>query len=164
MPVAEVQFYDVVKWLHVSAVVVALGATFAYGVFIAVASKSAPRSMPGIIAGIQSTDRLLVIPGLFLILATGLYLTIDRWDFSDFFVSWGILAVIVLFVMGFAVFGPNEEKARVAAEEDVERSGSGPVEFGPEFNRVNSLLGKAGPIAGLIVILTVYVMVAKPFL
>ena len=39
MPVAEVQFYDVIKWLHVSAVVVGLGATFAYGVFIAVASR-----------------------------------------------------------------------------------------------------------------------------
>ena len=163
MPIAEVQFYDVVKWLHVAAVVVGLGATFSYGVFTAVAAKSAPRSMPGIIAGIQSVDRLLVIPGILVIFATGLYMTIDLWDFGYFFITWGILAVIVLFVMGMAVFGPNEEKARVAAEQDVERAGSGPVEFGPEFNRLNGLLGKAGPIAGLIVIVTVYVMVAKPF-
>jgi hypothetical protein len=163
MPAAEVQFYDVVKWLHVAAVVVGLGATFSYGVFIAVAAKSAPRSMPGVIAGIQSVDRLLVIPGLFVILATGLYLTIDRWDFGYFFITWGILAVIVLFVMGIAVFGPNEEKARVAAEQDVERAGTGRVEFGPAFNRLNGILGKAGPIAGILVILTVYVMVARPF-
>lgn len=162
MPVAEVQFYDVVKWLHVAAVVVGLGATFSYGVFIA-AARSAPRSMPGIIAGIQSVDRLLVIPGILVILATGLYMTIDLWDFGYFFVTWGILAVIVLFVMAIAVFGPNEEKARVAAEEDVERAGTGPVEFGPEFNRLNGILGKAGPIAGILVIVTVYVMVTKPF-
>jgi hypothetical protein len=163
MPVAEVQFYDVIKWLHVSAVVVGLGATFAYGVFIAVASRSAPRSMPGIIAGIQATDRMLVVPGLFVILATGLYMTIDLWDFGYFFITFGLLAVIVLFVMGIAVFGPNEEKARIAAERDVERAGAGGVEFGPEFSRLNGLLGKAGPVAGLIVIVTVYVMVAKPF-
>ena len=163
MPIAEVQFYDVVKWLHITAVVVGLGATFSYGVFIAVAAKSAPRSMPGIIAGIQSVDRLLVIPGILVIFATGLYMTIDIWDFGYFFITWGILAVIVLFVMGMVVFGPNEEKARAAAEQDVERAGAGPVEFGPEFNRLNGILGKAGPIAGLLVIVTVYVMAAKPF-
>ena len=163
MPVAEVQFYDVIKWIHVAAVVVGLGATFSYGVFIAVASRSAPRSMPGILAGIQATDRMLVIPGLLVILATGLYMTIDLWDFGYFFVTWGILALIVLFVMGMAVFGPNEEKARQAAEQDVERAGTGTVEFGPEFNRLNGILGKAGPIAGILVIVTVYVMVAKPF-
>ena len=163
MPVAEVQFYDVVKWLHVVAVVVALGVTFSYGVFIAVAAKSAPRSMPGIFAGIQALDRMLVIPGIIVIAATGIYMTIDLWDFGYFFVTWGILAVIVLLVMGAAVFGPNEEKARVAAEQDVERAGAGPVEFSSEFNRLNRLLGTAGPIAGILVIVTVYVMVAKPF-
>ena len=163
MPIAEVQFYDVVKWLHVAAVVVGLGATFAYGVFIAVAAKSARRSMPGIIAGIQATDRMLVIPGLVLILVTGIYMTIDLWDFGYFFITWGMLAVIILFAMGAFVFGPNEEKARVAAEQDVERTPTGEVEFGSEFNRLNGILGKAGPLAGVIVIATVYVMVAKPF-
>ena len=164
MPVAEVQFYDVIKWLHVSSVVVGLGATFAYGVFIAVASKSSPRSMPGIITGIQATTKMLVIPGLLLIVATGIYLTADRWDFGDFFVAWGIVAFLILFFMGPAVFGPNQDKALAAAEDDVKRAGNGPVEFGQEFNRANGILSKAGPIAGLIVILTVYVMTAKPFL
>ena len=164
MPIAEVQFYDVVVWLHISAVVVGLGATFAYGVFIAVATKSAPRAVPGVIAGIQATTRMLVIPGLLLIAATGVYLTIDRWEFSDFFIAWGIVAAVVLFAMGPAVFGPNQDKALEAAEQDIERAGSGPVEFGPEFNRASGVLGKAGPLAGILVILTVYVMAAKPFL
>lgn len=164
MPIAEVQFYDVVKWLHVSAVVVGLGATFAYGVFIAVAAGSAQRAMPGVIAGIQATTRMLVIPGLLLILATGIYLTIDRWEFGDFFIAWGILAVVILFALGPAVFGPNQDKALQAAEEDIERAGAGPVEFGPEFSRASAVLGRAGPLAGILVILTIYVMVAKPFL
>jgi hypothetical protein len=164
MPIAEVQFYDVVKWLHVSAVVVGLGATFAYGVFIAVAARSAQRATPGVIAGIQASTRMLVIPGLVLILATGIYLMIDRWELSDFFIGWGIVAVLILFAMGPAVFGPNQDKAKQAAEEDIERAGAGPVEFGPEFNRASSILGRAGPLAGIVVILTVYVMVAKPFL
>ena len=164
MPIAEVQFYDVVKWLHISGVVVGLGATFAYGVFVMAAAKSWPRSMPGIIGGIQATSKTLVVPGLLLTAATGIYLTADRWDFGDFFVAWGILAFLILFFMGPAVFQPNQDKALAAAEDDVKRAGDGPVEFGAEFNRANGVLGKAGPIAGLIIVLTVYVMTAKPFL
>jgi predicted integral membrane protein DUF2269 len=164
MPIADVQFSDVVKWLHITAVVVGLGATFAYGIFIAVAARSAPRAVPGVIAGIQATTRILVIPGLVLILATGIYLTSDRWDYGDFFVGWGIVAVLILFAMGPAIFGPNQDRALRAAEQDIERAGAGEVEFGPEFNRANGVLGKAGPLAGIIVILTVYVMAVKPFL
>lgn len=164
MPVAEVQFYDVVKWLHITAIVVGLGATFAYGIFITVAAKSAPRSMPGVMAGIQAVDRMLVVPGVLVIAATGIYLTIDRWEFSDFFVGWGIVVVLVLIGLGVGVFTPNEEKARAEAERDVERAGAGGVEFGPGFNRVNSLLARVGIATGILIILTVYVMTAKPFL
>jgi hypothetical protein len=145
-------------------VVVGLGATFAYGIFIAVAGKTAPRSMPGVMAGVQAVDRMLVVPGVLLIAATGVYLTIDRWEFSDFFVGWGILAVLILIGLGIAVFGPSEEKARAEAEQDVERAGPGKVEFGPEFNRLNGLLARVGMATGIMVILTVYVMTAKPFL
>jgi len=164
MPIAEVTFYDVVKWLHVSAIVVGLGATFAYGIFLAVAGKSAPRSIPGIMAGIQATDRMLVVPGVLIILVTGLYLTIDRWEFSDFFVSWGIVAVLILIGLGILFYTPNEEKARVEAERDVERAGSGKVEFGSEFNRLNGLMARVGAATGILIILTIYVMTAKPFL
>jgi hypothetical protein len=164
MTTLAVQFYDVVVWLHVSAVVVGLGATFAYGIFISVAGRVAPRSMPGVFAGVIATDRALVVPGVLVILATGLYLTIDRWEFSDFFVSWGLAAIVILIVLGIAVFSPNEEKARAAAEEDVERAAGGEVRFGPEFERTNRLLARVGVATGLLVILTVYVMTAKPFL
>ena len=164
MPIAEVQFFDVVKWLHITAVIVGFGATFAYGIFISAAAKSEPRSMPGVIAGIQATDRMLLGPGIGLIILTGLYMTIDRWEFSDFFVGWGILAVIVLGAMGGLIFNPNEEKAAAAAKRDVEAATGDDVEFSPEFNRANSTMARAGMLAGLIIVLTVYVMTAKPFL
>ncbi len=164
MPIAEVMFYDVVKWLHITAVVVGLGATFAYGIFIAAAAKSEPRSMPGVIAGIQATDRMLIGPGVGLIILTGVYMTIDRWEFSDFFVGWGILAVIILGAMGGLVFTPNEAKASAAAKRDVEAATGDDVEFSPEFNQVNGKLARAGMLAGLIIVLSVYVMTAKPFL
>jgi hypothetical protein len=37
---AEVTFYDVVLWIHITAVVTAFGALFAYPVFLAVNAKA----------------------------------------------------------------------------------------------------------------------------
>jgi hypothetical protein len=41
-----VQFYDVVVWLHVSSVVIAFGATFAFGIYLALAARKHPRAIP----------------------------------------------------------------------------------------------------------------------
>ena len=77
MNTLAVQFYDVVLWLHIAAVVVGFGSTFAYAVILAVAQKSDPRSLPGVLAGIAANDRTVVTIGAIIVLVTGLYLTID---------------------------------------------------------------------------------------
>lgn len=165
MAIAAVSFYDIVLWLHVSAVVVGLGSTFVYGVLLAVAGRSAPRSLPGVLAGLQANDRSLVTIGSVVILATGIYLAADSWNFSAFFISWGFVAIIVLLGLTHAFFLPNERRAQEAAERDIRAAGAGEsVEFGDEFNRANRRMAIMGPVAGLIILLTVYVMVAKPFL
>jgi hypothetical protein len=164
MTTLAVTFYDVVVWLHVSAVVVGFGSTFAYAVIMAVSAKRNPRSVPAVISGVGANDRTLVTIGGLLVLLTGIYLAADRWDFSEFFIGWGIIAVLLLLGLTHSYFLPNERKAVDAAERDIERAGAGPVEFGEEFNRVNASLARMGTLAGLIVIVTVYVMVAKPFL
>ena len=62
-------------------------------------------------------------------------------------------------------FIPHDSRALRAAKRDIEAAGpTGEVEFGEEFNRESGRSARMGPIAGLIVILTIYVMVAKPFL
>jgi hypothetical protein len=164
MTTLAVTFYDVVLWLHVSAVVVGFGSTFAYAVIIAVAGKTSPRSMPGVLAGVAANDRTVVTVGAVLVLATGIYLAADRWNFGEFFIAWGIVAVLILFGLLHGYFVPNERRGSEAAERDVERAGAGEVEFGPEFNDVNAKLARMGTAAGILVVLTVYVMVAKPFL
>lgn len=157
-------FYDVVKWIHISAVVVGFGSTFAYGVIIATAMKSHPRSVPGVIAGISQNSRTLVSAGGLLVLITGVYLLNDRWDNSDFFGAFGFVAVVVLLGMTHTVFRKNEEAATKAAERDIEQSGGGDVKWSPEFEKANVTLSRFGALAGLIIIVTIYVMVDKPFL
>jgi hypothetical protein len=159
-----VTFYDVVKWIHVTAIVVGLGPTFAYGVYIAIAAAKEPRSVPFVFDVIQRIDRTFVTGGSLLILITGIYLTADRWDFGYFFVTWGLIAIIALIAIGILFFGPNERRAEQLARRDIEASGPGEVKFSDEFNAVNLKMARMGPITGLIIVVTIYVMVAKPFL
>ena len=50
IPVAEVQFYDVVLFFHILAVVLGFGPTFAYSAFIAIAGKDGGRAVPAVCA------------------------------------------------------------------------------------------------------------------
>jgi hypothetical protein len=159
-----VTFYDVVVWLHVTSVVIAFGATFAFGIYVALAVAKYPRSVPAVLEVQTMINRTMVTSGGVLILATGIYLAADRWDFGYFFVTWGIVAIVVLLGLVHGFFLPHDRRALEAARRDIDASPGDRVEFGEEFNRNSAASARMGPIAGLIVILTIYVMVAKPFL
>jgi Predicted integral membrane protein (DUF2269) len=159
-----VTFYDVVVWLHVTSVVIGLGATFAFGIYIALAIAKHPRSLPAVLEAQTAINRTMVTIGGVLILVTGIYLAADRWDFGYFFVTWGLIAIIVLLGLVHGYFLPHDRRALEAARRDIEASPGDQVEFGEEFNRNSAASARMGAVAGLIVILTIYVMVAKPFL
>jgi hypothetical protein len=164
MVAAEVQFYDVIVWLHVSSVVVGFGPTFAFGLYLAVAGRRYPRSMPAILDAQCTISRTMVTIAALVILGSGIYLAADRWEFSDFFVVAGLVAIVILMGMVHGFFVPNEVRAREIAERDIEAAGAGEVKFSEEFERRMRGSAIAGPIAGLIVILTIYFMTTKPFL
>jgi Predicted integral membrane protein (DUF2269) len=161
---AEVEFYDVIVWLHISSVVVGFGPTFAFGLYLALASRKYPRSMPAILDAQCTISRTMVTIAALVILGSGIYLAADRWEFSDFFVVAGLVAVVVLLAMVHLYFVPNEVRARKVAERDIEAAGSGEVKFSDEFDRRMRGSAIAGPIAGLIIIVTIYFMATKPFL
>ena len=165
MQTLAVTFYDVVVWLHVSSVVVAFGPTFAFGIYLALAARKYPRAMPAVLESTITITRSMVTIGGVLILLTGVYLAADRWDFSEFFIGWGILAILVLLGLAHGFFIPHDSRALRAAKRDIDAAGpSGEVQLGEDFQRETGLSARMGPVAGLIVIVTIYVMVAKPFL
>lgn len=162
MQTTAVAFYDVVVWLHISAVVLAFGPTFAFGIYFAVGARKHPRGIPAILESQIAISRSLITLGGIVVLITGLYLAGDVWEFSDFFVAWGILAVIVLLGLTHGYFLPNDQRALKLAKRDLE--GGADAQPSQEFMDVASRNAKMGPVAGLIIILTIYVMAAKPFL
>src|SRR5262249_41368228 len=151
--------YSVGLFIHVLAVVLTFGPTFGYGIFIGVAERTAPSSVPAVLRGIQTTDRYLVRPGLIVVLLAGLYMLIDaEISASESWVTVGFVAIIVLFGMVHGFFGPNTQKALDLAERDLAAGGS----LGDEYAAVSKKLENAGKLAGAIIAVTIFFMVVKP--
>jgi hypothetical protein len=164
MPLASIVTadYKIALFLHILAVVLAFGPTFAYGIFFSVAPQY-PRAVPAILTGIQRCDRYLVDPGMIVLLLAGIYLLVagdDVWSSGDAFVTLGFLAIIVLFGLQHAFFRPQTAKALELAERDLKAG----EEFSPEFEEISQRLSQVGMFAGIIVVVTVFFMSYKPFM
>jgi len=146
-----VQFYDVVVFFHILAVVVAFGPTFAYGMFFAIAAKHDLRAMPTIARAVIAWDSTVGTAAQVVILLAGVYATADVWEFSDFFVSWGIVAVLVLLGVTHGFMLPTSRRVVAIADRDIAAAGSGEVTFSDEFNRLTGRLNLVGALLGLLV-------------
>ena len=154
--------YKIFLFLHVLAVVIALGPTFGYGIFFSVLPKY-PRSAPALIAGMRKVDRLLVNPGMIVILIAGIVLLATSssvWKGSQFFVVWGFIAIIALFGIQHGFFAPQMTRLQEIAEKDLE-SGD---KFSPEFEATSKKIAQVGGATGILILLTIFFMVYKPFM
>jgi uncharacterized membrane protein len=163
MTLASIEFYDVVLFLHAAAVLLAFGPTFGYAFFQGFAERFFPRSIPNVMRTFGTVDRFLVIPGMLVILAAGVYLVLEGpWDWEDTFVSVGLMGIIVLLVLQFAVLGRIERTLAELAERDIAASGSGDVELSDEYWAASKRSAIWGSLAGVLVLVILFFMVVKP--
>ena len=73
MPIAEVTGYTISLWLHITAVVVGLGATFAEAVTVPLALKMDKRHIPFAHRLGLVINRWFANPALLIVLVTGMY-------------------------------------------------------------------------------------------
>jgi uncharacterized membrane protein len=152
--------YKIALFLHILAVVLAFGPTFGYALFFSVAPQY-PRATPAILTGVQKCDRYLVNPGMIVLLLTAIYLLVDGdWETSEAFISVGFVAILALFGLQHAFFGPQTTRAKELAERDLKSGDS----LSEEFMAVSQRVGQVGGLAGLIVVVTIFFMAYKPFL
>jgi hypothetical protein len=159
---SAVAFYDVVLAVHIMAVVVAFGVTFAYPIIFAVGARMDPRSLPVLHRITYTVERLLVNPGLLLVLIAGIYLASKGHHWSEFFVQWGLGAVIVIGAVVGVVLIPASKRAQELAERDIAASGDGPVAISAEYQAVVRRLSAVGTLLSLLVLLTILFMATKP--
>lgn len=161
MPPA-VTFYDVVLGVHIMAVVVAFGVTFAYPIIFSVGARSDPRSLPVLHRISYTVERMLVNPGLLLVLIAGIYLASKGHHWSEFFVQWGLGAVVVIGAVVGVVMIPASKRAQQLAERDIAASGEGPIEMSAEYQAVVRRLSTVGSLLSLLVLVTILFMAIKP--
>ncbi len=159
--ILAVAFYEVVIALHILAVVIAFGATFAYPVIFAVAS-SYPRALPAVYRAIHAVSQRVISPGLALVVIFGIYLASKLHLWSSFFVQWGLGVAIVIGAVEGMFLGPREKRLIVVAEADIAAAGpDGEVRQSPEHAALARSVGAVGALMDLLVVVTIYFMVTR---
>jgi uncharacterized membrane protein len=160
MPTLAVTFYDVVLTVHILAVVVAFGVVFAYPVIDAQVRRAGPADLAALHRLHVVLARRLITPAMTVVLLAGLYLALDRWSLGDPWISATFAILIVLFGLTGAVLTPADVRLAELAERDAKAGGGPSAEYEREAQRANAF----GGLALLLVIVAIFLMVAKPWM
>ncbi len=154
-----VALWEVVLALHIIAVVIAFGATFAYPVLLGVVTKSDTRALPALYRALHAISQRVIMPGLAAIVVFGIYLASHLHLWSSFFVQWGLGVAIVIGAVEGAYLGPRERRLVEVADRDLAAAGDGPVTASAEHDALVRRIGAIGALMDLLVVLTIYFMV-----
>ncbi len=165
MLVPAASFTDFVLGVHILAVVVAFGATFAYPLIFAAARRADPSVMPWLFSVMQRIDRYIVNPGLTLVLIAGAVLASEEHLWSHFFVQWGVGAAIVIGAGVGAFMIPREGKLAEVARRDLKAApvgaGTEPA-WSEEYQKLFRQVSIGGAVLDGIVIVTIFLMAIQP--
>lgn len=160
--IEAVAFYDVVLAVHIMAVVFAFGATLAYPVLLGVIGKADSRALPALYKALHAISTRVIMPGLAVVLICGIYLASDHKLWSEFFVQWGLGAVVVIGAVEGMFLSPNEKRLVEVADRDLAASGEGPFQPSVEHDALVKRIGASGALMDLIVLVTILFMAIKP--
>jgi uncharacterized membrane protein len=160
---AGISTFEISLFLHVTAVVVGFGATFAESITFPVAMKLSPRHLPYVHRLHLAINRRFTTPALVVVLLTGLYQVEEGgFDFGAVWVSASLAIVIVLGGLMGAYFIPTDRRLAAMAESEIEAAGDGEVVLSDDYQRGARMSGMVGGLAGVLIIAAVFLMVVKP--
>jgi len=165
-----VEFFQLVLAVHILAVVLAFGVTFAYPLFGIVGAQMDPRAMPWFHGMQQVIGRRLINPALLIVLVAGIYLASHLHQWGATYVQWGLAAVVVLGGLEGGFMVPREGRLADLAERDLAGSpaaGAGAsastatATVGAEYTALLKRVGLVGSLMQLIVVVTVFLMATR---
>jgi Predicted integral membrane protein (DUF2269) len=155
--------YEFSLFLHITAVMVGFGATFAESIMFPVALKLSPRHLPYVHRLQLAINQWFATPALVVVLATGFYQVSEGdWDLGDFWISGTLAIVIVIGALLGAYFIPADRRLGPMIEREIADAGPGEVVPSPEYRRQSMMEGVVGTIVGVLLVVAVYLMVTKP--
>jgi uncharacterized membrane protein len=155
--------YELALFIHITAAVGGLGATFAEGITYATAVRLDRRHLPYKHSLQLAINRYLALPALVLLLATGLYQADEAgFELGKLWLVGAMSIVGVLAIMIVAYFIPEDRRLLAIVERDIAASEGEEVALSSEYLRRVRIEEILGGIAGLLVVAAVYLMVTKP--
>jgi len=148
--------YLVLKFIHIFAAIVAVGANITYGVWNA-RSQAATAHLGFALKGIKFLDDRIANPAYGVLLLTGLLLVfIGNLSITSLWIIVALLLFVILVVLAVAVYSPLlRELIKLVDAGDTSS---------PEFSRLSGRNRIMGPAFGVIVVLILVMMVFKPTL
>ena len=151
--IAAVSLYDVVLWLHITAVVTAFGALFAYPLFLR-GNAAAPIGERAGLHRLQiAFSRRVTGPAIGVILLAGVYLATDADVWDEAWVTIPFVLLLVIAGLGVTVLRRGEERLLASAEAGDE----------PTYARALAGVRRWTYVVLGLVVVTIFVMTAKPF-
>jgi uncharacterized membrane protein len=156
---AAVTAYNVSIFIHVTAVVVGFGATFAEAVMFPVAMRLDKRHLPYVHELQLAINRYFAGPALLVIIITGFYqVSKGDWDLGDFWIAGTLVIAVVLGGLNGAYFIPADRRLGAMVTRELQAGG----DLSEEYQRRSRAEGMVGALAGLLIVLAVFLMVTKP--
>ena len=146
--------YVLLKWLHVLAAIVAVGANLTYGIWIARASRN-PEALSFTLRGIKLIDDRVANPAYGLLLVTGLPMVfVVRLPLTTPWLLTGLVLYILVALVGLLGYTPTLRRQIRFLESEGFQS--------PHYQALARRGTMHGTILAFLVIVIVYLMVVKP--
>ena len=156
--------YEVFKALHIMAVVAAFGLPLSYPMLLPYVHRTNPRAMPALHDAQHRMIQRLVAPGTVLVLAFGAYLATKGHYWSKAWVDVPLAILVVIGGVGGGYLAPRSEGAAAVARADVAAApADGAVAWSAEYERLYRGLMTAETALGILVLVAIFFMAAKPF-
>ncbi len=154
-------FWQVALAVHVLFVVLAFGLLLVYPFMVVATERIEPRFLPTLMRMRQFLGRTLVNPGLVVVVAAGVYLAADLHQWQDFYVQWGIGAVIVIAGLEGSFVIRRSGKLAELAQRDIAAAGEGEIAWSREYLTARGRADQVNALLAMIVVVTIFLMVVR---
>jgi uncharacterized membrane protein len=156
---ADITLFNISLFLHITAAVVGLGATYELAVAFPVALQMDVRNLPFAHRLSRVVGTWFAEPALLVLLITGIYQTADAdISFGKPWISGAFAIVIILGGMQGMYFTPTDRKLEALAAREL---AAGATELSEDYQRQARREGILGAVAGVLTIIAIFLMVTK---